>query len=129
MSTVILVHRWFGGLILPSLLLIATIWFTVTWRRERWPGGAARAFRILVDIQFLLGFSFWIYLIIAGAGGHYLRFPFLLHPLLGLSAATVANLVVRRSGRLARLGRWAPLVSLGLMLFMVLVAGTVARLV
>lgn len=129
MGTVFLIHRWFGGMILPLLLLGAAVWFTVTWKRESWPGRPARAFRILVDIQFLLGLSFWIYMIAAGAGSRYLAFPFILHPMLGLLAATVANVAVSDNQRVARLGRWAPLASLGLLLVIVVAAGTVARLV
>jgi hypothetical protein len=129
MGTVILIHRWFGGLILPLLILAAAIWFTATWKRDTWPSRPARLFRVLVDIQFLLGLSFWIYMIVAGAGAYYLAFPFLFHPMLGLLAATVATLSVRPSGLAVRLGRWAPLASLGLLLVIVLAAGTVARLV
>lgn len=129
MGTIIEIHRWFGGLILPLLLFAAAIWFTLTWKRESWPGRPARAFRLLVDIQFLLGLSFWIYMIAAGAGARYLAFPFVLHPMMGLAAATVANLAVRPSGQGLRLGRWSPLASFGLLLMMVLIAGTVARLV
>ncbi len=129
MGTVIEIHRWFGGLILPLLLFAAAIWFTVTWKRESWPGRPAQAFRVLVDIQFLLGLTFWLYMIAAGAGARYLAFPFVLHPMMGLVAATVANLAVRRNERVARLGRWSPLASFGLLLLMVLIAGTVARLV
>lgn len=129
MSTVIMVHRWFGGLILPMLLLVAAIWFTVTWKRESWPGRPAKIFHVLVDIQFLLGLSFWLYMIASGAGARYLAFPFILHPLMGLAAAAVANLAVRRSEKVAGLGRWGPLASLGLILVMVLIAGMVARAV
>jgi hypothetical protein len=129
MGTIIIIHRWFGGLILPMLLLAAAIWFTVAWKRESWPGRPAQTFRVLVDIQFLLGLSFWLYMIASGAGARYLAFPFIFHPLMGLVAATVANLAARRNDRVAGLGRWAPLASLGLLFVMVLIAGTVARLV
>ena len=128
MGTVFLIHRWFGGMILPFLLLAAAIWFTVTWKRDSWPGRPAQAFRVLVDIQFLLGLSVWIYMIVAGAGARYLAFPFILHPLMGLLAATVAKLAVRRNDRVVRLGRWAPLASLGLLLVVVVIAGTLARI-
>ena len=128
MGTVFLIHRWFGGMILPLLLLAAAIWFTVTWKRDSWPGRPAKAFRMLVDTQFLLGLSFWLYMIYVGAGARYLAFPFILHPMMGLLAATVATLSVRQGHRVARLGRWAPLVSLGLLLVVVLIAGTLARI-
>jgi hypothetical protein len=68
MGTIFLVHRLFGGMILPLLLLGAAIWFTVSWKPERWPGRPARIFHILVDVQFLLGLSYWIYLIVRGIG-------------------------------------------------------------
>ncbi len=129
MGTIFLIHRLFGGMVLPLLLIGAAVWFTVTWKPERWPGRPAQLFRMLVDVQFLLGLSYWLYLIIAGAGGYFLSFPFLFHPLLGLLAATVATLSVRNKGLAARLGRWAPLTSLGLILVVVLAAGTVASLV
>jgi hypothetical protein len=128
MGTVFLIHRWFGGVILPLLLFGAAIWFTVTWKRESWPGRPAQAFRVLVDIQFLLGLSFWLYMIAAGAGSRYLAFPFILHPMTGLLAATVAKLAIRQDDRVARLGRWAPFASLGLLLVIVVIAGTLARL-
>lgn len=129
MGTIFLIHRLFGGMILPVLLLAAAVWFTITWKPDMWPGRPAGLFHILVDIQFLLGLSFWIYLIVSGAGGYYLAFPFLLHPLLGLLTATVAQQAVRRRGLATRLGRWAPLATLGALLGLVLAAGTVASMV
>jgi hypothetical protein len=108
-------------------LLAAAIWFTVTWKRESWPGRPAKIFHVLVDIQFLLGLSFWLFMIASVAGVPYLTFPFILHPLMGLVAAAVAKLAVRRSEQVAGLVRWAPLASLGLILVMVLIAGMVAR--
>jgi hypothetical protein len=129
MGTIFLIHRLFGGMILPLLLLGAAIWFTVTWKPDTWPGRPARVFHILVDIQITLGLSFWIYMIVMGAGAYYLAFPFLLHPILGLLAATVARQAVRQGGLATRLGRWAPLTTLGLLLVIVLAAGTVASIV
>jgi hypothetical protein len=129
MNTIYTIHRLFGGIILPLLTLLAAIWFTARWAPDSWPGRPARLFRLLVDIQFLLGLSVWIYLIIAGAGARYLTFPFLLHPILGLLAGTVALAAVRQGGPAARLGRWAPLATLGLLLALILGAGTVARLI
>jgi hypothetical protein len=109
MGTIFMIHRLFGGMILPLLLLGAAIWFTVSWKPEQWPGRPARLFHILVDIQFTLGLSFWLYMIVMGAGAYYLAFPFLLHPILGLLAATVARQAVRQRGLATRLGagrRW-----------------------
>jgi hypothetical protein len=77
----------------------------------------------------MLGLTFWIYMIVMGAGAYYLAFPFLLHPILGLLAALVAQQAVRQNSLAARLGRWAPLATLGLLLTIVLAAGTVASMV
>jgi hypothetical protein len=68
-------------------------------------------------------------MVVMGAGAYYLAFPFLLHPILGLVAAMVARQAVRENGLATRLGRWAPLVTLGLLLGIVLAAGTVASMV
>jgi hypothetical protein len=129
MGTVFMIHRLFGGMILPLLLLGAAIWFTVSWKPDTWPGRPARLFHILVDIQFTLGLTFWLYMIVMGAGTYYLAFPFLLHPVLGLLAAMVARQAVRQNRLAIRLGRWAPLATLGLLLGIVLAAGTVASMV
>jgi hypothetical protein len=126
MGTIFVIHRLLGGMILPLLLLGAAIWFTITWKPGLWPGRPARLFHILVDIQFTLGLTFWLYMIVMGAGAYYLAFPFLLHPLLGLLVATVARQAVRQVGLATRLGRWAPLAMLGLLLVIVLTAGMVA---
>jgi hypothetical protein len=120
-------HLLIGGMILPLVLFGTAIWFTIMWKPDIWPGRPAQVIKVLVDIQFLLGLSFWIYLIIAGGGGHYLAFPFLLHPFLGLTAAMVVQQGVRRQGVAARLGRWGPLATLGLLLLIVLIAGRAAR--
>jgi hypothetical protein len=129
MGTIFMIHRLFGGMILPLLLLGAAIWFTVSWKPETWPGRPAQLFHILVDIQFTLGLTFWLYMIVMGASAYYLAFPFLLHPILGLLAATLARQAVRQNGLATRLGRWAPLATLGLVLVVVLAAGTVASIV
>jgi hypothetical protein len=129
MGTIYMIHRLFGGMILPLLLLGAAIWFTVSWKPERWPGRPARLFHVLVDIQFLLGLSFWIYLIVSGAAAYYLAFPFLLHPILGLIVAVAAQQAVRQRGLATRLERWEPLVILGVLLALVIAAGTVASMV
>ena len=129
MGIIFMIHRLLGGMILPLLLLAAAIWFTVSWKPDRWPGRPARLFHVLVDIQFLLGLSFWIFMIVTGAGAYYLAFPFLLHPILGLLTAVVAQQAVRQHGLTTRLGRWAPLTTLGLLLGLVLAAGTVASMV
>jgi hypothetical protein len=51
----------------------------------------ARLFHILVDVQVMLGLSYWIYLIVCGAGARYLAFPFLLHPIVGLLGGALAQ--------------------------------------
>ena len=65
MSIIYQIHSVFGERVLPLLIIIAAIWFTVAWK----PGvanPAARFFPILVDIQFALGLIYWIYGIVAG---------------------------------------------------------------
>ncbi len=127
MNYVFVIHRLLGGMILPALLLLATLWFTVTWQPGKWPTRPARVLHGLVDLQVLLGLTFLSYLVVVvGAGSYYLSFPFLLHPLLGLTAAGVAKLAVRPTGPATRLGRWAPLASFGLLLVVVVAAGEVA---
>jgi hypothetical protein len=45
MGTIFLIHRLFGGMVLPLLLIGAAVWFTVTWKPDRWPGPAGRKAR------------------------------------------------------------------------------------
>jgi hypothetical protein len=122
MSYVFLAHRTIGSMLLPLLLLIAAIWFTVTWKPDRWPARAAQFFRILIGLQFLLGLAYWVAQLLAGAGAYYLAFPFLLHPLMGLLATVLTQIMMRPVGPFARLGRWAPLAAFGISLLLVMAA-------
>lgn len=120
MSYLLLTHRIVGSLLLPLLLLLAAVWFTVTWKPARWPTGPARLFRVLVGIQGLLGLVYWIVQLVGGSAGYYFAFPFLLHPIVGILAVVVAQLLVRPNAISARLGRWTPVVSFGSILLLVL---------
>jgi uncharacterized membrane protein YfcA len=120
MGTIRWIHATFGEMILPLLIVIAAIWFTVSWKPDQQRTLPARIFPILVDIQFVLGLIYWIYGIAIGLGGLYLGFPFILHPILGLLAVGVAHLAVRPGGPFSNLGRWRPLAALGLLLVIVL---------
>src|ERR671939_490755 len=115
MQIIYTIHLILGERVLPVLIVLAAIWFTVTWRPDRRPDLAARLFPVLVDIQVTLGLIYWIYGIASGKPG-YLAFPFLLHPVLGILAAGVAHMGLRPRGPFSGLGRWAPLVSLALLL-------------
>jgi len=117
------IHALFGERILPLLIVIGAIWFTVAWK----PGArnpAARVLAILVDIQATLGLLYFIYgIVVAGGslGAKLLSFPFLLHPLIGLIAAGVGHMAVRPDGPFGRLGRWSALAGLGVLLLLVVI--------
>lgn len=121
MDIIFTIHSIFGERILPLLIVIAAIWFTVTWKPQAERTLPARIFPILVDIQFVLGLIYWIYGIFRG-NAIYLGFPFILHPLLGFLAVIVAHVAVNPRGRMQRLGRWSPLVSLVVLLVVVIAA-------
>ena len=123
MSYVFLIHRIVGSMVLPLLLLVAAIWFTIAWKPTTWPTQPARAFRVLVGLQGLLGLVYWIFQLVMGGAGYYLAFPFVLHPLVGIAAVAAAQLLVRPNGLSERLGRWTPLVSF--VSILVLVVGAV----
>ncbi len=121
------IHGVFGERILPLLIVIAAIWFTVTWKQGV-ANPAARFLPILVDIQFTLGLIYWIYGIAAGGslGAKALSFPFLLHPILGLISVGVAHMAVRPNGPFSRLGRWSYLTSLLVLLVSVIIGIVIA---
>jgi hypothetical protein len=118
MSIILGIHRIFGEMVLPLLIVVAAIWLTVSWKPNSPPNAVARLFPVLVDIQVLLGLIFWVFGIVQGNGA-YLSFPFILHPILGLLAAGFAHRALK-GGPFRGLGRWAPLASLGVLLILVI---------
>jgi hypothetical protein len=118
MTVLFTIHQILGERVLPLLIVIAAIWFTVTWKPDAPVGTVARLFPVLVDIQVTLGIIYWLYLLIGG-NARMLSFPFILHPLFGLIAAGVAHMAIN-GGPFRRLGRWAPLASLLVLLVLVI---------
>ena len=118
MSILFTIHQILGERVLPLLIVLAAIWFTVTWKPDAPASMVARLFPVLVDIQVTLGIIYWLYLLIGG-DARMLSFPFILHPLFGLIAAGVAHMAIK-GGPFRRLGRWAPLASLLVLLVLVI---------
>jgi len=118
MTVLFTIHQILGERVLPLLIVIAAIWFTVTWKPDAPVSTVARLFPVLVDIQVTLGIIYWLYLLIGG-NARLLSFPFILHPLIGLIAAGVAHMAIK-GGPFRRLGRWAPLASLLVLLVLVI---------
>jgi len=118
MTVLFTIHQILGERVLPLLIVIAAIWFTVTWKPDAPVSTVARLFPVLVDIQVTLGIIYWLYLLIDG-NARLLSFPFILHPLIGLIAAGVAHMAIK-GGPFRRLGRWAPLASLLVLLVLVI---------
>jgi phosphate/sulfate permease len=127
MSVLFTIHQILGERVLPLLIVLAAIWFTVTWKPDAPVSTIARLFPILVGIQVLLGIIYWLYLLIGG-NMRMLSFPFILHPLIGMIAAGFAQTVVK-GGPFRRLGRWAPLASLLVLLALVIVNVMLAKTV
>jgi len=121
------IHKTFGERVLPLLIVLAAIWFTVTWKPDAPPNIVARLFPMLVGIQVLLGIIYYLYLLIGG-NMRMLSFPFILHPLIGIIAAGLAQRAVK-GGPFRRLGRWAPLVTLLVLLVLVIVNVMLAKTV
>ena len=121
------IHKTFGERVLPLLIVLAAIWFTVTWKPDAPPNIVSRLFPMLVGIQVLLGIIYWLYLLIGG-NMRMLSFPFILHPLIGIIAAGLAQRAVA-GGPFRRLGRWAPLVTLLVLLVLVIVNVMLAKTV
>ena len=118
MTVLFTIHQILGERVLPLLIVIAAIWFTVTWKPDAPVSTVARLFPVLVDIQVTLGIIYWLYQLIGG-NARMLSFPFILHPLIGLIAAGVAHMAIK-GGPFRRLGRWAPLLSLLVLLVLVI---------
>ncbi len=120
MSIIYTIHSIFGERLLPLLIVLTAIWLTVRWKPGQQPDLLARLFPVLVSIQVMLGIIYFVYGLFNGAAERFLAFPFLLHPILGILAVGVARMAVRPRGFASGLGRWAPLVSLGLLLLIVI---------
>lgn len=121
MAVIFNIHRIFGEMILPLLIVAMAIYMTVTYKPTTTRGPIERIFPILVDLQVTLGIIYWVFLLVAsGAAARYLGFPFILHPVLGIIAAGFAHMAVGAKNPLRSLGRWAPLASLGVLLVLVL---------
>jgi hypothetical protein len=131
MEIIFRIHSIFGEMVLPLLIVIAAIWFTVAWKPGVRPERPARLFPILVDIQFVLGLIWWIYGIVAGFGiaAGYLAFPFILHPILGFVSVILAHMSVNPKSKISVLGRWAPLATMALLLVSILGGVVIARTV
>jgi hypothetical protein len=127
METIRTIHAIFGERVLPLLIVLAAIWFVVAWKPDAPPNIVARIFPVLVDIQATLGIIYWLFGIATGESAHFLSFPFILHPILGIIAAGVAHLATRPRGLVAGLGRWSPLVPLGILLLIVVGNAYLAR--
>ena len=126
MDVLLSIHKIFGERVLPLLIVLAAIYLTVTWKPDAPPNVIARLFPILVGIQVLLGIIYWLYLLIGG-NMLMLSFPFILHPLIGVIAAGFAQIAVK-GGPFRRLGRWAPLASLLVLLVLVIANVMLAKM-
>ena len=120
MNALISIHQIFGERVLPLLIVLAAIWLTVTWKPNTPPSIAGRVLTVLVGIQVLLGIIYWLYLLVGG-NMRMLSFPFILHPLIGIAAAGFVQIAVKGGGPFRRLGRWAPLTALLVLLVLVIV--------
>jgi hypothetical protein len=120
MGVIFTIHQMLGERVLPLLIVIAAIWLTVRWRPDAPRDIVARLFPVLIDIQATLGLVYFVYLLVGG-NTSVLSFPFILHPLLGLVAAGFGHRAVRSDGPFRRLGRWAPLAALAVLLVLVIV--------
>ena len=125
MSILYTIHSMFGERILPLLIVIAAI--VLTWRPDLLKTRAARLFPVLVDIQVTLGMLWFVFLLVQGDGARLLAWPLIAHPILGFISAGVAHMAVSSKGPFAKLGRWAPLVGLIVLLITVLIGVTLAR--
>ena len=119
MDIIFTIHQIMGERVLPLLIILTAIWLTLRWRPDAEPDAVARFFPILIDVQVLLGLIYFVYRIAIGAAANLLTFPFLLHPVLGFLAAGVAHRAVGPGSLASRLGRWGPLITLGLLFLIV----------
>lgn len=121
MHAIYYVHMLFGERVLPIVIILMAIWLTAFWKPGIDRTLLARAFPVLVMIQFTLGLIYWIHGLIIGRTD-YIGFPFILHPLLGLFAVVASIMAIkpRPGSPLSRMGRWAPLAVLALLLIIAL---------
>jgi hypothetical protein len=125
------IHVIFGREVLLLIIVAAAIYLTVTYKPDAPRNFVTRAFPVLVDIQVGMGLIYWVFLLFSSPiREHYLSFPFILHPVLGILAAGFAHMAVGKSNPLRRLGRWAPMAALAVLAVLVLsnvVVGIIAR--
>ncbi|MBX0326981.1 hypothetical protein K2Z83_04705 [Oscillochloris sp. ZM17-4] len=115
------IHRIFGEMILPLLIVAVAIYMTVVYKPGAARGPIERFFPVLVDLQVTLGVIYWVFLLtLPGGMARYMGFPFILHPILGLIAAGLAHMALGAKNPLRALGRWAPMASLVVLLILVL---------
>ncbi|NNJ09511.1 hypothetical protein EKD04_004145 [Chloroflexales bacterium ZM16-3] len=115
------IHRIFGEMVLPLLIVIVAIYMTVVFKPGAARGTIERFFPVLVDLQVGLGIIYWVFLLtLPGGAARFLGFPFILHPVLGLIAAGLAHMALGAKNPLRSLGRWAPMASLAVLLILVL---------
>jgi hypothetical protein len=128
MQVIFNIHRIFGEMVLPLLIVIVAIYMTVVYKPGAARGPVERFFPVLVDLQATLGIIYWVALLSVGLTAKYLGFPFILHPVLGLIAAGLAHMAVGAKNPLRALGRWAPMASLAVLLILVLSNITIAMI-
>jgi hypothetical protein len=111
MGIIVLLHRLFGGMILPLLPLGAAICFMVTWKPDRWPvsrHACSHPGRCPVHArakQLDLPDPVWCRRALLGV-------PFSVASDRGTARGHVGAAPVRQLGLAARLGRCAPLATL-----------------
>lgn len=125
------IHGIFGEMVLPVLILLAAIYLTATYKADAPRNPVTRIFPVLVDLQVALGIIYWVFVLITGDAAfraHYLGFPFIMHPILGLLAAGLAHMAVGKGNPLRSLGRWAPMASLVVLLVLIVSNAMIARI-
>jgi hypothetical protein len=128
MQVIFNIHRIFGEMVLPLLIVAVAIYMTVVYKPGAARGPIERFFPVLVDLQAGLGIIYWLSLLSVGLTTKYLGFPFILHPVLGLVAAGLAHMALGSKNPVRALGRWAPLASLAVLLILVLSNITIATI-
>jgi FlaA1/EpsC-like NDP-sugar epimerase len=118
MQTVYLIHNLFGERVLPVLVLAALVWLAVSWRPDAKKHVAARVLPVLIDVHVTLGLVMFIFGAAIG-NVRYTSLPFLFHPILGLVTAGYGHMAVK-GVPFRRLGRWAVVASLVVLLLLVL---------